>query len=136
MSSGFRSSCYWTDWNWANTKNIRIGLVFAVLAQWKFLYCIDRFDHIKANKSKLINKSEYCYAISPVIHKWFFWESRLQHKCTWWLQFFFILKFWIFFWKFGNFMKFYENWNFWKFRNFEFLIGNFWNFEKKIRVSR
>jgi hypothetical protein len=27
MSSGFRSSCYWTDWNWANTENIRIGLV-------------------------------------------------------------------------------------------------------------
>ena len=41
----------WTDWNWANTENIRIGLVFAVLAQWKFLYYIDRFDHIKANKS-------------------------------------------------------------------------------------
>jgi hypothetical protein len=20
----------WTDWNWANTENIRIGLVFAV----------------------------------------------------------------------------------------------------------
>jgi hypothetical protein len=33
MSSGFRSSCYWTDWNWDNTENIRIGLVFAVLAQ-------------------------------------------------------------------------------------------------------
>jgi hypothetical protein len=33
ISSGFRSSCYWTDWNWANTENIRIGLVFAVLAQ-------------------------------------------------------------------------------------------------------
>jgi hypothetical protein len=54
-SSGFRSSYYWTDWNWANTENIRIGLVFAVLAQCKFLYCIDRFDHIKVNKSKLIN---------------------------------------------------------------------------------
>jgi predicted lipoprotein len=39
------------DWNWANAENIRIGLVFAVLAQWKFLYYIDRFDHIKANKS-------------------------------------------------------------------------------------
>ena len=59
MSSGFRSSCYWTDWNWANTENIRIGLVFAVLALWKFLYCIDRFDHIKANKSKLINKKNF-----------------------------------------------------------------------------
>ena len=44
-------SCYWIDWNWANTENIRIGLVFAVLAQGKFLYCIDRFDRIKANKS-------------------------------------------------------------------------------------
>jgi hypothetical protein len=30
-SRGFRSSCYWTDWNRANTENIRIGLVFAVL---------------------------------------------------------------------------------------------------------
>ena len=57
MSSGFRSSCYWTDWNWVNTENIRIGLVFAVLAQCKFLYCIDRFDDIKANKSKLINNT-------------------------------------------------------------------------------
>jgi hypothetical protein len=38
---------------------IRIGIVFAVLAQWKFLYCIDRFDHIKANKSKLINNVSY-----------------------------------------------------------------------------
>jgi hypothetical protein len=45
---GFRSSCYWTDWNRAYTVNIRIGLVFIVLTQWKFLYCIDRFDHIKA----------------------------------------------------------------------------------------
>jgi hypothetical protein len=44
-----------TDWNRANTENIRIGLVFAVLAQWKFLYWIDKFDHIKANKLKLIN---------------------------------------------------------------------------------
>jgi hypothetical protein len=59
MSSGFWSSCYWTGWNWANTENIRIGLVFPVLAQWKFLYCIDRFDHIKANKSKLINNLFY-----------------------------------------------------------------------------
>ena len=32
-SSEFRSSCYWTDWNRANTENIRIRLVFAVLAQ-------------------------------------------------------------------------------------------------------
>jgi hypothetical protein len=29
------------------------------LAQRKFLYCIERFDHIKANKSKLINKCNY-----------------------------------------------------------------------------
>ena len=52
-SSGFPSS---SDRNRANTGNIRIGLVFVVLAQWKFLYCIDRFDNIKANKSRLINK--------------------------------------------------------------------------------
>jgi hypothetical protein len=62
MSSEFRSSCYWTDWNWANTENILIGLVFAILAQCKFLYCIDRFDHIKANKSKLINNR--CYHVA------------------------------------------------------------------------
>ena len=42
-------------------KNIRIGLVFGVLAQCKFLYCIDRFDHIKANKSKLINNVSHIY---------------------------------------------------------------------------
>ena len=65
MSSGFRSSCYWTDWNWANTENIHIGLVFAVLAQCKFLYCIDRFDHIKANKSKLINNTFYRTSCDP-----------------------------------------------------------------------
>ena len=32
---------------------------FFVLAQCKLLYCIDRFDHIKANKSKLINNVIY-----------------------------------------------------------------------------
>jgi hypothetical protein len=63
MCSGFRSSCYWTDWNWANSENIRIGLVFAVLAQWKFLYYIDGFDHIQANKSKLINNVVYSEAL-------------------------------------------------------------------------
>ena len=33
--------------------------ISGVLSYWLndfFLYCIDRFDHIKANKSKLINK--------------------------------------------------------------------------------
>ena len=57
-SSGFRYSCYWTDRNWANKENIQIQ-VFAILPQWKFLYCMDRFDHIKANKSKLIKKMFY-----------------------------------------------------------------------------
>jgi hypothetical protein len=53
MSSGFRSSCYWTDWNWANTENIRIGLVFAV-------YYITRigdqtiFNTWKNNKKKCL----------------------------------------------------------------------------------
>jgi hypothetical protein len=36
------------------------------------------------------------------IRVWFFWESRLQHKFTWWLQV--LWKFWIFL-KFRNFMK-------------------------------
>ena len=76
MSNGFRSSCYWTDWNWANTENIRIGLVFAVLAQWKFLNCIDRFDHIKANKSKLINKGWYKGVIFAMKNQWSY---------QWWL---------------------------------------------------
>ena len=81
MSSGLRSSCYRTDWNWANTENIRIGLVFAVLAQWKFLYCIDRFDHIKANKSKLINKS--CYKRTFTCIVWYIrqtFTSSLQDE--------------------------------------------------------
>ena len=71
------------------------------------------------------------------IRVWFFWESRLQHQFTWWLQvlwtfwiflkfcknfefLFLILEFWnllkilIFFWKFWNFFnfiifKFFEN---------------------------
>jgi hypothetical protein len=55
QNSYWTSGCYWTDRNRANTENIRIGLVFVVLAQWKFLYCIGRFDNIKANKSRLIN---------------------------------------------------------------------------------
>ena len=64
MSSRFRSSCYWTDWNWANSENIHIGLVFAILVQCKFLYCIDRFGHIKAIKSKLINNIGYFFSLS------------------------------------------------------------------------
>jgi hypothetical protein len=66
MSSGFISSCYWTDWNWANTENIRIGLVFAALVQWKFLYCIDRFDHIR----RLLKNYKYLHNPSPSIRKW------------------------------------------------------------------
>jgi hypothetical protein len=42
------------------------------------------------------------------IRVWFFWESRLQHKCTWWLQV--LWKFWIFlnilkFWIFVKYIK-------------------------------
>jgi hypothetical protein len=78
------------------------------------------------------------------IRVWFFWESRLQHKCTWWLQV--LWNFWNFeiFWNFWNFvnilkfwtlnylfflilifflkiLKFFENWNF---RNFGKKIWN------------
>jgi hypothetical protein len=58
------------------------------------------------------------------IRVWFFWESRLQHKCTWWLQ---VL------WKFRIFLKFLKFWNFeilWKFWNFE--LWNFYFFYFKI----
>ena len=64
----------WTDWNRANTENIRIGLVFVVLAQWKFIYLIDIFDHIKANKSKLINNVSY-YCIN--------YRLVLEHVTEW-----------------------------------------------------
>jgi hypothetical protein len=55
-------------------------------------------------------KSEYCLMdivmLFPqsFIRVWFFWESRLQHKCSWWLQ---VL------------------WNFWTFE----IFWNFWNFK-------
>ena len=32
---------------------------FCRIGTMKVLYCIDRFDHIKANKSKLINNGVY-----------------------------------------------------------------------------
>jgi TM2 domain-containing membrane protein YozV len=85
----------------------------------------------------------HVYAISPVIHKWFFWKSRLQHKCTWWLQV--LWKFWIFlkflkFWNFKiceNFVKILKFWTltflFFLFENFYFFFENFeilWNFMK------
>jgi hypothetical protein len=54
---------------WKTPEHIRIGLVFAVLTQWKFLYCIDRFDHIKANKSKLINNNSYYSSEYNILHK-------------------------------------------------------------------
>ena len=87
-SSGFRSNCYWTDRNRANTENICIGLVFVVLAQWKLLYCIDRFKNIKANKSRLINKYIYTLihghlhiglVIFPIPPYWPETESKFSH---------------------------------------------------------
>ena len=93
-------------------------------------------------------KSEYClmdiFMLFPqsCIGVWFFWESRLQHKCTWWLQV--LWKFWFLkkkinfeifsnfrnfqiLWKFSNiwnYMKFYENWFFlifWKISEFSLI---------------
>jgi hypothetical protein len=70
------------------------------------------------------------------IRVWFFWESRLQHKCTWWLQ---VL------WKFRIFLKFLKFWNFeilWKFWNFElwnfyfFFINLRWSFNYESNVFR
>jgi hypothetical protein len=40
----------------------------------------------------------------------FFWNFEILKFCENFI--FFILKFWILIWKFWNFMKFYENWNF------------------------
>jgi hypothetical protein len=95
------------------------------------------------------------------IRVWFFWESRLQHKCTWWLQVLWkfwnfwnfkilwkILKFWtlkIFYFRilkcFENFEILWNFWNFWtilksygNFRNLE-IVWNFWNFDLFLKVS-
>ena len=51
---------------------------FAVLARWKFLYYIDRFDHIKANKSKLINNKIYWYDKYQYIEK----KVSCWNKCS------------------------------------------------------
>ena len=69
----------------------------------------------------------HCYAISPVIHKWFFWESRLQHKCTWWPQV--LWKFWIFL----KFLKFWNSVKILKFWTLKFLLKilKFYEFLKK-----
>ena len=57
------------------------------------------------------------YAIpQSFIRVWFLWESRLQHKFTWWLQ---VL--WIFFWNFWNLKNFMEILKFWTLKFF-FLI--------------
>ena len=80
------------------------------------------------------------------IRVWFFWESRLQHKCTWWLQvfwnfwnfdilnfkfIFFILEFWIFL----KILKFYENWNFLKILKF-YEISEFLLIDDEVQVFR
>jgi hypothetical protein len=60
-------------------------------------------------------KFEYCLMdifmlfLQSFIRVWFFWESRLQHKFTWWLQV--LWKFWIFFLIF-EILKSYENFEF------------------------
>ena len=76
-------------------------------------------------------KSEYCLMdivmLFPqsFIRVWFFWESRLQHKCTWRLQ---VL------WKFWNFMKFYENRHFWNFLKILKFYES-WNFFNFLKIS-
>ena len=41
---------------------------FCRIGPMKVLYCIDRFDHVKANKSNLINK--YFYLRADIKKKW------------------------------------------------------------------
>jgi hypothetical protein len=46
MSSGFRSSCYWTDWHWANTENI-LAAIFKILERaqlWVMIYLCVKFQ--------------------------------------------------------------------------------------------
>ena len=60
-------------------ENIRIGLVFAALAQWKILFCIDRFD-IKTNKFKLINNKHLKWSGSPS------WREVVEVVIVWLLD--------------------------------------------------
>jgi hypothetical protein len=77
-------------------KNIRL------IVEWSPQNDKDLLNHVSF-ASILHYKSEYyivdIFMLFPqsFIRVWFFWESRLQHKYTWWLQ---IL------WKFWNFLKF------------------------------
>jgi hypothetical protein len=102
-------------------KNIRL------IVEWSPQNDKDQYNHASF-ASILHYKSEYClmdmFMLFPqsFIRVWFFWESRFQHKFTWWLPdlwiFFKFWKIWIFifnfrilkfFGKFWNSMKFYEN---------------------------
>jgi hypothetical protein len=76
------------------------------------------------------------FKISIFSKNLYFWESRLQHEWTWWLQV--LWKFWIF-WKFLKFLNCenLEILNFKKkkyFRILKFLwkFRNFWNFWKLV----
>ena len=74
------------------------------------------------------------------IRVWFFWESRLQHKCTWWLQV--LWKFWnfelksfyFFIWNFLKILKFYENWNFWKILKSWEILKSYENFFEILEI--
>ena len=101
----------------------------------------DHFKMIKTNKIthllpvfctinlNIVSWTCLCYFPS-FIRVWFFWESRLQHKFTWWLlkflkifeNFEILWKFWIFF----TFLKF------WKF----FKISEFSLIDDEVRVFR
>jgi hypothetical protein len=83
-------------------------------------------------------KSEYCLMdivmLFPqsFIRVWFFWESRLQHKCTWWLQ---VL------WKFWNYWINYGNCYAWSsgvivaMEKLRFFFSKFQNFQKISKIS-
>jgi hypothetical protein len=64
-----------------------------------------------------------CYFPQSFIRVWFFWESRLQHKCTWWLQ---VL------WKFWIFLKF---WNLFKISEFSLIDDEVQVFRINIKLS-
>jgi hypothetical protein len=73
-----------------------------------------------------------CLCYFPGHSEWFFWESRLQHKCTWFGDYKSYEHF-EFFWNFWKNKKFYENFEIMNFikKNLiiEFIFKFFENFE-------
>jgi hypothetical protein len=69
-----------------HTQSISIYYIYYILKLITHLlpvFCIMNLN--------IVSWTLLCY-FQSFIRVWFFWESRLQHKCTWWLQV--LWKFW------------------------------------------